>query len=290
MFVKPDIPFSREDAHRLLPWIIAFILCLTSLLLAFALSLNQSVRHSSESYTNLIQVEVPYLATGQQPAVEKVMAELKSTPKLENLRILERSEMQDLVTPWLGADVPLEDLPLPTLIEVQLETGASLDAESLQRELQVLVPGTNVSTHQQWMHEFSQFARAMQIVSFGMAFFMLVCGIAVVILAARTSLKLHYKTINILHLVGAKDDYIIRQFEWNGLGLVLKGALTGTVMAAAMFMMVVFLTQGLDSPLLPALSLTREHMVLFVVLPLLTTIATLLAIRTTIQSMLQSMH
>ena len=46
---------------------------------------------------------------------------LRTTPGIGDVRVLDLAEQKRLLEPWLGADVPLESLPLPVMIEVDCD-------------------------------------------------------------------------------------------------------------------------------------------------------------------------
>ena len=55
--------------------------------------------------------------------------------------------------------------------------------------------------------------------------------IITVVFATRTGLRIHRRDIGLLHLIGAHDRYIARQFERQALWLSLQGAVVGIVFA-----------------------------------------------------------
>ncbi|MEJ0010301.1 MAG: FtsX-like permease family protein [Alphaproteobacteria bacterium] len=109
-------------------------------------------------------------------------------------------------------------------------------------------------------------------------------------LVARTNLKLHFKTVSLLHLFGATDEYILRQFQWNGAFLAMRGALAGVLLAAVLFGTAVVLTHHWASPVLPPLDFGLRHVAVFIALPVFIALTALLATRLTVQSMLHHIH
>ena len=57
-------------------------------------------------------------------------------PGIATARALTPEEGRKLLEPWFGPDLPLDELPLPQLIEVT-ETGAGYDAEGLRQRLAI---------------------------------------------------------------------------------------------------------------------------------------------------------
>ena len=50
--------------------------------------------------------------------VARAIEILETTPGVASARALSSEEQSDLLTPWLGVDVPFDKLPLPRLIEI----------------------------------------------------------------------------------------------------------------------------------------------------------------------------
>jgi len=291
---RPDIPFARDDAQRLVPWIVGFMVCLTGLMLGASLSVTRTVEASRTDYVDRIQIEVPYIEDGMEAAVERAAEKLKATKGISEVRRLPVEEMQKLIEPWLGKLILLDALPLPAILEAKLIRGEDdlpiADIAALRVSLNQVLAGITVDTHDQWVREFSRYVSTVQAIALALAVLLLTCAISVVVLTARTGLKLHFKTVAILHQIGARDDYIQRQFEMNGTLLVLKGALAGTAAALLTFTALVFMGRGLNSPILPAVEITPSHLLMFFLLPVFTAFIGFLATRVTIRTMLHNMH
>jgi hypothetical protein len=62
------------------------------------------------------------------------------------------------------------------------------------------------------------------------------------------------------------------------------------VFAASLFIAAVILSSRWDSPVIPHISMSVMHGVMFVLLPIFTAMIALVATRLTVQSMLENMH
>jgi cell division transport system permease protein len=108
------------------------------------------------------------------------------------------------------------------------------------------------------------------------AVILVLIGIAAVlttIFATRAVLAVHQNVIEILHVLGARDSYIARQFARQALGLGLRGGLIGWILAAATLALLghaasaaAILGPGLR--LVPAISLLPWQWSLLVLVPI----------------------
>lgn len=271
---SPDIPFAKDDANRFLPWIIAFMVCLTGLTLAAVVTVQSALFRWSGEYFNSFTVQVPAGVVQEHKLdPQRLVSMLSDNDWAESAREIPRSEMQSLIEPWLGSGAAVDGLPLPLLVEVKLKGDAKVDVPALQKRLQRIAPGAEIDDYQLWMARFHAFTRNLQWVAGAFAALMVSTTLALVVLAAKTSLRLHEKTVDVLYTIGAADEYIARQFQRNASDVVLRGALLGTAAAFVLYALAGQMTAALESMLLPPMDITLAHIVLFLALPVVTVLA-----------------
>lgn len=285
-----DIPFARDDAHRLLPLMIACLIGFAALLLALAISLSDSVNLRTRDVTGMLQVEVPPAATN---LLDKVAATLRDTQGVQRVTVLRERDMEGLLKPWLGSDFSLQDLPMPTLIDVKTDVRDNrtvVNVDALRSKLQAMQSLIEIKDRGPWVGQVARAAKLLRGLVLIVCLLLFACVVGMIILVARTNLKLHFKAVSLLHLFGATDDYILRQFQWNNATLAAQGATIGAVIAALVFGGWVIISHRWDSPVLPAVAFSATHALAFMALPLLTALTAYLATRVTVQSMLRHMH
>ncbi|MGB1540470.1 MAG: cell division protein FtsX, partial [Rickettsiales bacterium] len=252
----PDIPFAKDDANRFLPWIVAFMICLTGLMLAASLSLSDALERWNGAYLNSFTVQIPVHGdTPPIPAAE-VVKMLEENSWVEEAREITPNEMRSLIEPWLGEGRELEHLPLPLLIEVRIRENYAVDTDALEKRLRTLAPGAEIDDYELWMTKFGEFSQVVQWIAFTLAACIIITTLGIVVLAAKTALRLHLQTVELLYTIGAQDHYIVQQFQRNAMWLVLKGALLGTLMASGLFWVLYRVTAAFESPLLPPMDFT----------------------------------
>lgn len=287
-----DIPFARDDAHRLLPAMIACLAGFAALLLTIAMTLTGTLAAQSRHMTGTVQVEIPS-AKATQSLVEEVVTALQLTAGVQKVSVLERREMEALLKPWLGDDFTIDTLPVPVLVDVKTavkDRKSVVDLDALRARLNKIDKGITVEDRGPWVGHMVKAVTWLQALVLLVAVLLLACVLGMIVLVARTNLKLHFKTVSLLHMFGATDEYILRQFQWNSAFLAGRGAVIGVGVAAVIFVAVVVVTHRWANPMLPVISFELPHLVVFLVLPVFTALASLLAARLTVQSMLHHMH
>ena len=149
---------------------------------------------------------------GQMAAqTEVALRILRQTPGVAQARALSEEEQAALLAPWLGAGVTLEDLPVPQLIEI-IEGEPGYDAAGLRLRLGAEVPGAVLDDHTRWRRPLVEAANSLR--RLGWISIALIAGAmaAMITLAANAALAANAQVIEVLRLVGARDDYIAGAF------------------------------------------------------------------------------
>jgi cell division transport system permease protein len=77
------------------------------------------------------------------------------------------------------------------------------------------------------------FLRTIEVLAVSLLALVLVATAGVVAFVARAGLSIHRRIVEIVHLVGAHDSYVARQFQAQAFRYGFVGALIGTLLAAA---------------------------------------------------------
>lgn len=201
-------------------------------LTVFALALSMATgrladRWASElARSSTVRISAPLAEIEAQTRAAQDV--LRTTPGVAMSRIMGDEEQRLLLEPWFGPDLPIEDLPIPRLIEV-IEDGAGFDAEGLRLRLIAEAPGAVLDDHTRWRRPLVNAANRLRILGW-MAIGLIGLSMAAMItLAARAALAANSQVIQVTRLVGARDVYIARAFVRRFTIRALMGALVGTV-------------------------------------------------------------
>ena len=148
----------------------------------------------------------------QRAAQTKVALDiLRQTPGVASARALTDEEQAALLAPWFGADLPIEELPVPQLVEV-IEGDPGYDGEGLKLRLAAEVPGAVLDDHTRWRRPLVEAATSLR--RLGLVSILLIGGAtaAMITLAANAALAANAQVIEVLRLVGARDRYIAQAF------------------------------------------------------------------------------
>lgn len=281
-----DVPIGRDAAARFLPWLVAFMVYLAALALTCAMAMHKLVDRWDQGLAGRITVQIPPPTSNDPDAVtrqlELVLDALAEAPGIGDAEVIDREDMAKLLEPWLGSSALDQDLPLPSLIAVTLDDPKAVDLGALNARLERLAPGVLVDDHQRWLGRLLVLARTIETVA---ALVVLAVGLAAVgtiVFVTRTGLAIHRGVIDLLHLIGAQDAYVARQFERHALWLGLRGGLIGLILAAATVALIGFLLERSQSGLLPSLSLAIWEWLILILLPAVTAVIAMVTARLTV--------
>jgi cell division transport system permease protein len=155
----------------------------------------------------------------------------RQTPGVEQAQAFSKQESQRLLEPWLGTGLDFGDLPIPRLIVITLKDGARPDFTQLRKNLAEQVPGSSLDDHGLWLSRLSTMANTIIGVGVGVVLLVLVTAGLAVTFATRGAMAGNQAVVEVLHFVGATDDFIAREFQRRFFRLGLKGAAIGAGLA-----------------------------------------------------------
>jgi len=287
---RPIVYLSDHPSGRLLPWVIAVMAYLAALGLAGVVTLDQSVSRWRSALSHTVTVQI---VTGEESARETerdaVLKLLNNTDGIESALPMTKSEVKTLLEPWLGQGNVIDDLPIPLLIDVKLAAGSAVDLDGLAKKIGDVAPDAVLDDHGSWLQRFINLAENVKLIAAGIVTLVGLATVAIVIFATRAGMAIHHDTIEILHLIGAKDSFIASQFQRHFLRLGLKGGLIGVAIAVLSLLGLSRLSFGLEDAFIPRLAFSVTLLVVLAVLPLLASLLTMFTARQTVTSALSRM-
>ena len=257
---------------------------MAALALAGTLVLNALAERWDRDVRGTLTVQIPPGA-GSRDDEERLRAALdifRELPGVAYAEPLDQGRLMALLEPWLGGMEATADLPLPQLIDVALTPDAKPDMAALSRRLAAAVPGATIDDHSIWLARLVRMVRAVEALAAAILVLIGASTVGTVIFTTRTGLAVHQEAIEVLHLIGAQDAYIARQFASRAMALGLRGGVAGLALAVPTLLGIGFLSARLEEGLLPRLTLSAEHWLALAVLPLAAALIAMLTARFTV--------
>ena len=150
-----------------------------------------------------------------QSAREQIKPVLKILGRTQGIKSVRETPHQDLIAllePWLGKGNVTDDLPLPVMIEIELDETTTLNQKALAIELKAVAPGAALDTHGRWRSTLERGAGLLRLLAGLILLLVLAASGTVLSFATRAALIANREILDVLHLIGASDNFIARQF------------------------------------------------------------------------------
>ena len=277
-----DIPLHRKMGSEFLTLLIGLMTFLAILALASGFVLSSLTERWTTGLENRLTVEIPaetnegeILSLAQViEHAREIEAALQKLNIVDDVKALSESEVKELLAPWLGADTDFEDIPLPGLVSVRLHQNFESHKERqaglglIQKTSRDIVPNATLNAHKEWLDDIVGFAGALELTALLLVMIIGLTTFTAVAGAIKSRIATHYEELELLHLMGASDDYISRQFQRHAFILALQGSLAGMAVSVVVLHVIGMFARDFQEGFLPDFSLGNIHYIIFMTVPL----------------------
>lgn len=220
-------------SDRLLPILVGAMSFLAALAIAGALAAATLASHWQGDTGSALTVQVSNpngpATSGSATRLQAVLGVLQANPDVSDTHALTPVEMNNLLKPWLGADVATLALPVPTVITGTWHEAGAPDA--LGGALNTVAPGTLTETGARWASRVAELTGSIQASAAAVLLIVALVAAAVVSVATRAGLAQRRDAIEIIHGLGAHDSDIAGRFAFRATKLAATGATAGALIA-----------------------------------------------------------
>ena len=212
---RPAPLLPREPAQDLLLVFVAGVLCFFACLCVIgALGADRAARgwagQIRGSATVLVQP-----AAGESPDASAARAAeaLSGVKGVSEAAVLEKEKAEALLRPWFGPGPALADLPIPRLVTVELNPKAPASMAALRSALTGAGLDATIDDHSRWTKGIMRAGTLARMAAAGAAGLMILAAGAVIAFATRAGLAARREIVEVLHLSGAEDGFIVALFQ-----------------------------------------------------------------------------
>ena len=267
---------------------VAFMAIMTFVMIVVAaagLALSNAAGLVASGAENRFVIEIPAPQAAQLP---RAIDAARASAGVRSAAAVPEAEMRRTLEGWLGEQAFNEDLPVPSLVTLEVEPGANLP--QLRRRIEVAVPGSRLIAETAELRPLLRTIRSLQWLALSLVVLMAAAASAAVVLAARSALDTHRPTIEIMHGIGATDAQVTRLFERKIAVDAAAGALAGTIAAALVLIIVAGGAAAIAGEFAAAAPLQALDLLLLALVPLaLLLLATLVARWTLLRALRESL-
>ncbi|ANY79285.1 cell division protein FtsX [Microvirga ossetica] len=240
----PLVPVDSAGGQAL-----AAVIAILTFLAALCAGGAELVSASSAQWRSEIAREVtiqirPNAQRAIDQDVDRAVALARQVPGVEQAQAFSKEESERLLEPWLGTGLDFKDLPVPRLIVIKIREGAKPDFAPLRQSLQHEVPGATLDDHALWVSRLSTMANTIIGIGVVLVVLVLVAAGLAVIFATRGAMAGNREVVEVLHFVGANDDFIAKEFQRRFFRLGLRGSVIGAGAALLLILILGFVSRS----------------------------------------------
>jgi len=221
------LPLGHHAAMPLLPWIFVLMAYVAGLGGVGLLATRDGLRAADASIAGRMTLTVA--ADASDARLQTVLALLRQTAGVAAVQVLTPAETAALLQPWLGPAAPLDLLPVPRVIDVRINRGATVDLTTLRQHLASVEPEAKLDDHQAPLDGPRRAVRRIDRVLVAVIIAALLLVVPAALFATRTALMVDRSTVELLHLLGAGDGDIAGHFAFRALAPALLGGAIGGI-------------------------------------------------------------
>jgi cell division transport system permease protein len=271
-----------------MPWVIAIMMFLMALAAAGGLALAHAARGLSDQIADRITIQiVEPNADRREAQARAVRAELDRLAGISAYRRISEPEMRELLEPWIGQSGLSGEIPVPVLIDVDLERSTATRTDAIATALRRVAPSARIDDHGQWLAPLTGLIGSLKWLSAVLVLLMAMATAFTVVLAARAALNTHRATIDVMHLLGATDVQIARLFQRRIALDALFGGALGLAIAVVVILLLGQKIVSVGSELIGSVSLPPLAWGALATLPIAGAIVATVAARLTVLSALR---
>ncbi len=209
------------------PWVLAIMIALIVVACAGAMSLGNLADRARGELSGALTIQIIEANASQRAAQTEKAAEIMlAEPSVEQLRIVPEEELDALLEPWLGTGDAGDAVPIPSLIDVQLNGPANEEEITrLQTLIEADAPAARIDAQSSWLQPVYSALSALQFLAYALIVLLALTAVTAVWLATRSALSNNQDTVEIVHLLGGTDSQIAQIFQRSvGMDAMLGGA------------------------------------------------------------------
>lgn len=278
------LPYEKkQEATKLLPWVMAIMVYLSALAATASLLLHFGFDDWASSLQGRITVQI----TGDD--VEEISTQsteiqevLRTMPGIRSVRVLSDVEIRELLEPWLGSGNITDDLPIPIMIDVETAEDVYVNLDALESKIRQITENVYLDDHAKWLGDFLRLAYTVESTGLGILILILLASVCIIIFGTKSSMSEHKSTIEIMHLMGAHDLMIAKAYQNRFMKYGLKGGVFGLFLSFITIYGLLILVQNLSGGFVETPSLPYLKMSLLLLFPIMFAVLTMITARITV--------
>lgn len=300
MSETPQVPDAPKSTTPLLPEagaagapltiVIAVLAFMASVALAGYFMVSRAAADWTGDLSGTVTVQIKGVSPQQiENDAQAVAGLLDGIDGVRSTSVLSRRDSIALLDPWIGQSNIRDDLPIPTLVSAEISPTLRRDLSPVQAALAQEAPNAQLDDHRAWNDRLVAAANRAKSLAFIVFTLIMMATVCVIVFAARAGLAANRPIVEVMHLVGATDQFIAEQVQRRYFALGLRGGLAGAAFAALVLSLMAAVGSSAGSGFfLPNLAASPGILLWLLIVPVILCLISSYAARTTVRRILAS--
>lgn len=246
MIRKNDSFTEDEDSSVFMYVLTSIYMYLFIVVLAIVMTINSMASNWEKDIMGSITIQILPIEDENkhvdikktQTQTDNVLNFMENVSGVAQVRLLDKETVEKLLTPWLGNKVDISLLPIPQLLDIKLKNDAEINYDEITRGLHKVTPNASIDNHRLWLNKLLKFAASLRNIALAILLMVAVICAFSIYYSARTSLGINIESIEILHIIGANDDYIARHYARNYAKIGFFAGIIGLLIAVPCILLI----------------------------------------------------
>ena len=225
-----------KGSRFFLGWIMTTMVYLALMALISSFFSTLSFDKWKSATRDLVTIHVPdpnqKIVSNNDTRLDAALKILRTLPNIENITILEKNDIEKLISPLVETDI-FENILLPALVEIRINNREVLP--NLESSLKNLAPDIFVENHAELFLFDSKVFFGAEKLFVAIVGLITMVAIISIIFAVFTGLSVNKEVIQVMHLIGAKNGFIARAFQKHIFIVLSFSSIFGACLAAGTF-------------------------------------------------------
>ena len=292
-----NLPIDDEDSSAFMYVLTSIFIYLFVIVMAIVMAINSMAGNWEKDITGSLTVQIIPVEDAEKhidtvktlEQQNRVLQFMENISGVKRVRVLTSQDIEKLMTPWLGNKVNISALPIPVLLDVSLKDNADINYDEVTRGLRQITPNASIDNHRLWLNRLLKFASSLKNTALTVLFMVAVICAFSIYYSTKTSLSINLSSIEILHIIGATDDYIAKQYAANYAKIGFFSGIIGLMVAVPCILLVGKYGISTGSGLINGAELKTSSWVIIMITPLFSLLYSTLTSYFTVRKSLEKM-
>ncbi|MDC0074524.1 hypothetical protein OAK17_06695 [Alphaproteobacteria bacterium] len=290
MKTQSILQLNRGKQKFIVITFITAMVFLSTLSICGGLMIDSYTSELSNSLKGSLTVQLPGTPNNDQNLLNKrtniVIKELNKNKKISKIEVLNKDDSKELLKPWIGKGALPKDITIPIIIDITISKKHTLKAIELEKQLSKSIKDISVIDNENFSKKQLRIASLFKILVTIIVLVVSITSVSIIVLTTSSGIVSRESTIELLHLIGAKNTYIASDFLFNAFLNTLFGAIIGVFLSIIVIVLCVLMYSETLSIFVTNSDIYKNLLLVFLAKPLIIAIiASITAYLTVLKSL-----